>query len=82
MIIIKLRSSKQKSCKQKQNRFSPKNQENFVICQEIKAFWCNLGKRIMEAIETTATVQNGIMVDALPYIDLGYDEPGVREAVS
>ena len=36
----------------------------------------------MEAIETTTTVQNGIMVDALPYIDLGYDEPGVREAVS
>lgn len=22
------------------------------------------------------------MVDALPYIDQGYDEPGVREAVS
>lgn len=22
------------------------------------------------------------VVDALPYIDLGYDEPGVREAVS
>ena len=38
-------------------------------------------RKIMEAIETTATVQNGIMVDALPYIDLGYDEPGVREAV-
>lgn len=23
-----------------------------------------------------------ILVDALPYIDQGYDEPGVREAVS
>ena len=23
-----------------------------------------------------------VVVDALPYIDLGYDEPGVREAVS
>lgn len=23
-----------------------------------------------------------IVVDALPYIDQGYDEPGVREAVS
>lgn len=25
---------------------------------------------------------NQVVVDALPYIDLGYDEPGVREAVS
>jgi hypothetical protein len=24
----------------------------------------------------------GVVVDALPYIDQGYDEPGVREAVS
>ena len=24
---------------------------------------------------------NQVVVDALPYIDLGYDEPGVREAV-
>lgn len=23
-----------------------------------------------------------VVVDALPYIDQGYDEPGVREAVS
>ena len=23
---------------------------------------------------------SGVVVDALPYIDLGYDEPGVREA--
>lgn len=23
-----------------------------------------------------------VLVDALPYIDQGYDEPGVREAVS
>lgn len=22
-----------------------------------------------------------VLVDALPYIDLGYDDPGVREAV-
>ena len=26
--------------------------------------------------------RNAILVDALPYIDHGYDEPGVREAVS
>ena len=25
---------------------------------------------------------NQVVVDALPYIDHGYDEPGVREAVS
>ena len=24
---------------------------------------------------------NDVIVDALPYIDQGYDEPGVREAV-
>lgn len=23
-----------------------------------------------------------VIVDALPYIDLGYDEPGVRDAVN
>ena len=23
-----------------------------------------------------------VLVDALPYIDLGYDDPGVRESVS
>ena len=28
------------------------------------------------------TLTNEVVVDALPYIDLGYDEPGVREAVS
>ena len=28
------------------------------------------------------TLSNEVVVDALPYIDLGYDEPGVREAVS
>ena len=37
---------------------------------------------IMEAIEqSNATIPGGILVDALPYIDHGYDEPGVREAV-
>ena len=37
----------------------------------------------MEAIEqSNATTPGGILVDALPYIDHGYDEPGVREAVS
>ena len=41
----------------------------------------------METADTPATSSEvnssavGI-VDALPYIDLGYDEPGVREAVS
>ena len=36
----------------------------------------------MEAIEqSNSTVPGGILVDALPYIDHGYDEPGVREAV-
>jgi len=25
---------------------------------------------------------NEVIVDALPYIDQGYDEPGIREAVS
>ena len=34
----------------------------------------------MEAIEGPG--HSGILVDALPYIDHGYDEPGVREAVS
>ena len=43
----------------------------------------------MEAIEnfsTSSTNKNNeaysdtVVVDALPYIDLGYDEPGVREA--
>ena len=43
----------------------------------------------MEAIEnfSTANINKGhesnadaVVVDALPYIDLGYDEPGVREA--
>ena len=43
----------------------------------------------MEAIENLSSVDNekrndtavhDIVVDALPYIDLGYDEPGVREA--
>jgi pre-mRNA-splicing factor SPF27 len=28
----------------------------------------------------TSTSWSGVVVDALPYIDLGYDEPGVREA--
>ena len=36
----------------------------------------------MEAIEqSNTTIPGGILVDALPYIDHGYDEPGVREAV-
>ena len=43
----------------------------------------------MEAIEHSSPVQNekggeitsnAVVGDALPYIDLGYDEPGVREA--
>ena len=42
----------------------------------------------MEAIEYTSSdaqkereIGSGtVVVDALPYIDLGYDEPGVREA--
>ena len=44
----------------------------------------------MEAIEYYSSVAqakrasennfNTVVVDALPYIDLGYDEPGVREA--
>lgn len=43
----------------------------------------------MEAIENLSTghnekgnngISNAVVVDALPYIDLGYDEPGVREA--
>lgn len=28
-----------------------------------------------------SNVSSEIVVDALPYIDLGYDDPGVREAV-
>ena len=42
----------------------------------------------MEAIEMSPTLARGavpsvaVVVDALPYIDMGYDEPGVREAVS
>ncbi len=28
------------------------------------------------------TGKQSVLVDALPYIDHGYDEPGVREAVS
>ena len=35
----------------------------------------------MEEIEHNIG-SNSIFVDALPYIDHGYDEPGVREAVS
>ncbi len=35
----------------------------------------------MEAIENSASGSTGVLVDALPYIDHGYDEPGVREAV-
>ena len=34
----------------------------------------------MEAIEHNTSL-NSLLVDALPYIDHGYDEPGVREAV-
>jgi hypothetical protein len=37
----------------------------------------------MEAIEHSHSGSaNTVMVDALPYIDHGYDEAGVREAVS
>ncbi len=42
----------------------------------------------MEAIEMSPSLAKGavpltsVVVDALPYIDLGYDDPGVREAVS
>jgi hypothetical protein len=41
----------------------------------------------MEAIEMSGSLAKGafpsvpVVVDALPYIDLGYDEAGVREAV-
>ena len=34
----------------------------------------------VESSTTTTSSTLGV-VDALPYIDLGYDEPGVREAV-
>jgi hypothetical protein len=42
----------------------------------------------MEAIEMSPNLARGavpsvaVVVDALPYIDMGYDEAGVREAVS
>ena len=42
----------------------------------------------MEAIEMSPSLAKSgvasvpVVVDALPYIDVGYDEPGVREAVS
>ena len=35
----------------------------------------------VESSTTTSTSSTLGVVDALPYIDLGYDEPGVREAV-
>ena len=35
---------------------------------------------MVEAIEHQSSL-NSLLVDALPYIDHGYDEPGVREAV-
>ena len=42
----------------------------------------------MEAIEMSPSLAKGaavpltsVVVDALPYIDMGYDDPGVREAV-
>ena len=38
-----------------------------------------------ESTEVSSTFDDqnttNVVVDALPYIDLGYDEPGVREAV-
>ncbi len=43
---------------------------------------------MMEAIEMSPSLAKSgansfaVVVDALPYIDVGYDEPGVREAVS
>ena len=48
----------------------------------------NISEYIMEAIEHKTSHNDkkadsdpsAVVVDALPYIDLGYDEPGVREA--
>ena len=55
-----------------------------------KVFYCiMLIFQRMEAIEnfstsstnkSNETYSDTVVVDALPYIDLGYDEPGVREA--
>ena len=56
-----------------------------------KSFYCciMLVFQRMEAIENFSTSSTNksndtysdtVVVDALPYIDLGYDEPGVREA--
>ena len=56
-----------------------------------KSFYCciMLVFQRMEAIENFSssstnksndTYSDTVVVDALPYIDLGYDEPGVREA--
>ena len=33
------------------------------------------------AIAAASAATNEVVIDALPYIDHGYDEPGVREAV-
>ena len=35
----------------------------------------------MEVVNGGGELVNQVLVDALPYIDHGYDEPGVREAV-
>ena len=50
--------------------------------------YSNISEKIMEAIEHKTSHHDkkpdsdpsAVVVDALPYIDLGYDEPGVREA--
>lgn len=60
------------------------------MLEECCSIFCSvIISRKMEAIENLSSVDNekrndtaanDIVVDALPYIDLGYDEPGVREA--
>ena len=63
----------------------------FPMTNVTKLFYCCIMPMFqrMEAIEnfsTSSTNKNNeaysdtVVVDALPYIDLGYDEPGVREA--
>lgn len=34
-----------------------------------------------QPLDSTEQASSTVVVDALPYIDHGYDEPGVREAV-
>lgn len=39
-------------------------------------------RAINGVIENFQNMAGEVVVDALPYFDRGYDEPGVREAVS